>query len=118
MAARKVAALAQFQGNMRNLVGLMHQVDNYGTIVQTYNQMQYLIYVRLCMEGDILEWWKANCCGCYADTWQAATHILGRWSNTHLLIYMLFVYLVRSSDSWQSSVLLLEYYHFCACVHT
>ena len=38
----------------------MLQMDDYFTITWTYNEPYRLGYVGLCMEREVLEWWKAN----------------------------------------------------------
>ena len=35
-------------------------MDDYFTIIQTCNEVQWLAYVGLCMEGEALELWKSN----------------------------------------------------------
>ena len=45
---------------MKDLEGWILQMDDYFTITQTRNEVQWLAYVGLCTEGDALEWWKSN----------------------------------------------------------
>ena len=35
-------------------------MDDYFTMIQTHNEVQRLAYIGLCIEGDVLEWWKSN----------------------------------------------------------
>ena len=45
---------------MKDLEGSILQMDNYLTITQTWNEVQRLAYIGLCIEGDASEWWKSN----------------------------------------------------------
>ena len=60
MVAGKVPLLFKFWGNMKDLEGCILQMDDYFTIIQTRNEIQWLAYIGLYTEGDVLEWWKSN----------------------------------------------------------
>ena len=56
-------------------------MDDYFTIVQTRNVQQRLAYVSLCMEGDALEWWKANRHG--YTTWEEVKDVIREYYGNH-----------------------------------
>ena len=45
---------------MKDLEGWILQMDDYFTITQTRNEVQWLAYAGLYTEGEALEWWKSN----------------------------------------------------------
>ena len=60
MIAGKAPPPSKCNGNRERLKGWHLQVTAYFTITGTRNERQRLAFVGLCMEGNALDWWKAN----------------------------------------------------------
>ena len=60
MIADKAPPPSKCNGNRQQLEGWLLQGTAYFTITGTRNERQRLAFVCLCMEGQALDWWKAN----------------------------------------------------------